>query len=130
MEQRQSLEFSRKLRGAKARHPFPNETTYRHRDYFCVYIKEEAIAQLAAVILCSGSRYGASFTTRRFDKCLLRPRNSFPFACCSRSCNAIEFSVRTTCPARSVPTVTPKSVSHLTARRFLPAISARRRSMP
>jgi pimeloyl-ACP methyl ester carboxylesterase len=29
------------------------------------------------VILCSGSRYGGSFTTRRFDKCFLRPRNSF-----------------------------------------------------
>ena len=29
MEQRHSLEFLRKLRGAKARHPFPNETTYR-----------------------------------------------------------------------------------------------------
>jgi hypothetical protein len=30
------------------------------------------------VILCSGSRHGGSFKTRRFDKCFLRPRNSFP----------------------------------------------------
>src|SRR4029077_2496244 len=26
----------------------------------------------------SGGRYGASFTTRRFHKCFLRPRNSLP----------------------------------------------------
>ena len=46
-----------------------------------------------AAVICSGSRYGGSFTTRRFDKCFLRPRNSFPLECCSRFFSAIEFSV-------------------------------------
>jgi hypothetical protein len=58
--------------GGRASPPIRTTGRLRNRFLFNIYTDP------AAVILCSGSRYGGSFTTRRFDKCFLRPRNSFP----------------------------------------------------
>jgi hypothetical protein len=74
--------------GGRTSPPIRTTGSMSHRFLFNMYTDP-------AVILCSGSRYGGSFTTRRFDKCFRRPRNSFPLECCPRFFSAIEFSVGT-----------------------------------